>query len=263
MAITSFDGFIGSAKQNVSIIKTTPMTAVGTQWFDLIAQAGNPGAGVLAGTSTTAGVVPTDATAGFPSLDAFGGDAVGYLAQVDFGSSVACRMRLSDLVFKAGAYAFNANTALTGQPSYSSRMPGGSFKDTQLWIEAVTAFTGNLTVTITYTNQDGVSGRIATLATGAALIVGRMMQVPLQAGDSGIQSIQNVAGTVATAGTFNVLVMRPLWSGRCRIVNDGDVHDLTRTGMPVLFSDSALLLTIAPDQNATGIPELELVIANG
>lgn len=263
MAIASFDQAIAAAKQYLSVAKTAVRPSIAASWFSVFDLAGNPGAGVLAGTSTAAGVVPTDATAGCPTIGAFGASALGYLWQLDYGCSVACRLKLFDMVFKAGAYAFNAAQALTGQPSYASRMPGGSYSDTQIWIEAVTAFTGNLTVTITYTNQSGVTGRTATLATGTALTVGRLMQVPLQAGDTGVLAITNVAGTVATAGTFNVLVLRPLWSGRCRTANDGDVHDFTKTGMPQVFADSALFLAVAADSTSTGIPEIELVVANG
>ena len=263
MAIASFDQAIAAAKQYLSVAKTAVRPSIAASWFSVFDLAGNPGAGVLAGTSKAAGVVPTDATAGCPTIDDFGASALGYLWQLEYGCSVACRLKLFDMVFKAGAYAFNAAQALTGQPSYASRMPGGSYSDTQIWIEAVTAFTGNLTVTITYTNQSGVTGRTATLATGTALTVGRLMQVPLQAGDTGVQEITNVAGTVATAGTFNVLVLRPLWSGRCRTANDGDVHDFTKTGMPQVFADSALFLAVAADSTSTGIPEIELVVANG
>ena len=92
MAISTFDGFIASTKQYLSMMKTTSRTSIATGWFSVFDVAGNPGAGVLAGTSAAAGVVPTDATAGCPTIDAFGGSAVGYLAQVDYGSSVACRM---------------------------------------------------------------------------------------------------------------------------------------------------------------------------
>jgi hypothetical protein len=211
MAITTFDGFIAAAKQPISLTKTSARASLATGWFQTLDLAGNPGAGVLAGTSTAAGVVPTDATAGFPLINAFGGGATGYLAQLEFGSSVACRMKLFDCLWKGGAYAFNANQALAAQPSYSSRVLGGTdFTDTQIWIEAVTAFTGNLTATITYQDQSGATGNVATLATGLALTLGRMMHVPLAAGDTGVQRIDNVAGSVATVGTFNVLVLRPL-----------------------------------------------------
>ena len=263
MAITTFDGFIASAKQYLSWTKVATRTTVGAAWFSVFELAGSPGAGILAGSSTTAGVVPTDATAGFPVIDAFGGSATGYLAQVDFGSSVASRIKLFDMVFKAGAYAFNANTALSAQPSYASRMPESNYKDTQIWIETVTAFTGNPIFTITYTNQDGTAGRTAVLGAGLAPTLGRMFQIPLQSGDTGVQKIDNVACSVATVGTFNVLVMRPLWSGRVKIANDGDVHDLAKTAMPVVFADSALTFIISADSTSSGIPNIEMVIANG
>lgn len=272
MAISSFDGFIASAKQYTSLFKSVSRTAVATAWFSIFDLAGNPGAGVLAGASTLAGVVPTDATVGFPIIDAFGASATGYLAQVDFGSSVACRMKLFDMVFKAGAYGFATATAnLIAQPSYAARIPGGAFGNTQIWIEISTAFvTGTAwQVQIGYTNQAGTAGHLGVIlpATAAAgLTLGRMYQISLQAGDTGVQTINSVivtnGGTAMTAGAFNVLVMRPIWSGRVRIANDGDVHDLAKTAMPVLFADSAIYLAIAPDSTATGIPEIEFVIAN-
>ena len=265
MAITTFDpGFIASAKQYVTMMKTASRTSIAAAWFSIFDLAGNPGAGVLAGTSTAAGIVPTDATAGCPLIDAFGASATGYLAQVDFGSSVACRFKIVDMLFKAGAYAFNAAVTLASQPSYSSRVPGGNYANTQIWIEAVTAFTGNLSVAVTYTNQAGTTGRTTgTVALGLAPTVGRLIQLPLQSGDTGVQVINSVTATVATVGTFNVLVLRPLWTGRCRTANDGDVHDIPKTGMPTLFADSALVALVAADSTATGIPEIELMIANG
>lgn len=273
MAISTFDGFIGSSKQYLSMMKTASRTAVAANWFSVFDLAGNPGSGTLAGTSTAAGVVPTDATAGTPSIDAFGGSAVGYLAQVDFGSSVACRIKMFDMLFKAGAYAYNDTTAVTlsSQPSYSGRLPNTNYNDTQIWLEVTTAFaTGTAwQVTVNYTNQAGTTGRstvISAAAAAAALTKGKMLQLALQAGDTGVEKIESVTatngGTAMTAGNFNILVLRPLWSGRVKIANDGDVHDLTKTGMPVLYADSALILAVCPDSTATGIPELELVIAN-
>jgi hypothetical protein len=264
MTISTLNGYIGSAKQPISLVKTASRTAVAASWFSLFDLAGNPGAGVLAGTSTTTGVVPTDATAGTPTINAFGGGATGYLAQVDFGSSVACRLKICDLLWKAGAYAFNASTTGQTPTSFSSRVPGGTdFTDTQIWLEQVTAGTGIQNVAVTYTNQSGTAGRATGTIATAVNIVGRMWQLPLQAGDTGVQGVTGVVGSVATAGTFNILVLRPLWTGRIKIANDGDTHDLAKTGMPVVYADSALKMFVAPDSTATGIPEVGLVIVNG
>jgi hypothetical protein len=265
MAITTLDQYIAAASQRVGMLKTASRTAIAAAPFSVVDLAGNPGAGVLAGTNTANGVVPTDALAGYPVINAFGGAATGYLANVTFGNTVACRLSIYDCLFKAGAYAFNANVALTAQPSYAARVLGGTdFTNTEIWIEAVTAFTGNQTVTVTYTNQAGVTGRTTgAVATGVAPTIGRMIMLPLQAGDTGVQKIESVVSTVSTVGTFNVLVLRRLWSGRVRSANDGDTNDFLKTGMPVLFADSALYLVVQPDSTATGIPELQLEIING
>lgn len=264
MAITTFDGFIGAAKQHQSMVKTASRTAVAAQWTSLFDLAGNPSGGVLAGTSTTTGVVPTDATPGTLIINAFGGGATGYLAQVDFGSTVACRIKIYDLLWKGGAYAFNASTTGQSPADFSSRVKGGTdFSDTQLWYEQVTAGTGVQSVAVTYNDENGVSSTTGTVAAPAAMILGRMFQIGLAAGDRGIQGVTGVVGSVAAAGTFNILVMRPIWSGRVRTANDGGTHDLALTGMPEIYADSALVMIVAPDSTATGIPELELVIANG
>lgn len=274
MAITTLDGWVASAKHSISYVKTASRTSVATGWFSLFDLAGNPGAGVAAGTSTTVGVVPTDATVGCPTIGAFGGGATGYLSQVDFSSSVACRIKMFDMLFKSGAYSFTAATTnLSTQPSFSSRIPNGTdYGDTQIWIQVSTAFvTGNAwTANVTYTNQSGVTGRLATVlpaTTAANLTLGRMYQLGLAAGDTGVQKIESVIvtnpATAMTAGAFNVLILRPLWSGRCRVANDGDTHGLDKTGMPVVYTDSAIVFAVAADSTATGIPELEFVIANG
>lgn len=264
MTINTFDGLLAAAKQYVSHAKTASRTAVAAQWTSTFGLAGNPGAGVLAGTSTTTGVVPSDATPGCPTINAFGGGAVGYLSQVDFGSSVACRIKLFDLLWKGGAYAFNANTTGNSPASFSSRVPGGTdFDNTQLWYEQVTAGTGVQNVNVNYNDQDGGASSTGVIAAPAAMIVGRCFQLPLASDDTGLQGVTGCVGSVATAGTFNLLVMRPIWSGRVKIANDGDVHGPDKTLMPIIYPDSALVMLIAPDSTATGIPELEYVIANG
>lgn len=268
MAITTLDALIGSVKQRSGYKKTASRVTVANSWFTLFDLAGSPGAGTLAGSSTAAGVVPTDAIAGFPPINAFGGANLGYLGNVDFSNTVAARIRIYDLLFKAGAYAFNANTALAAQPSFLSRIPGGTAADcagiTEIWAEMVTAATGNQAVNVTYTNSAGTASR-TTGATGigAAPTVGRCWQLPLQAGDNGVSLITNVAGSVATVGTFNVLVLRPLWTGRVVAANFGDLHDYLRIGLPRLFEDSALYPLISADSTASGLPDIDFTINVG
>lgn len=264
MAILSVDNYVAAAKQRVPMVKTTTRTTVATGWFSLFDIAGQPGAGTLAGSSTAAGVVPTSSTAGCPSLSSFGGGATGYLSRVEFANTVACRIALFDCLFKAGAYAFNANTGLTGQPSFSGRVPNTDYKGLEIWVETVTAATGNQTWNVTYSNENGTGSRTTgAVGIGAAPTLGRCWQLPLQSGDAGVSLISNVAGGTGSAGTANILVMRPLWEGRVKLANDGDLHDLIRTGMPEVYATSALMMLVAADSTSSGIPVLNLQIANG
>jgi hypothetical protein len=269
MAITNQDGLIAALATGQAINwqksgQRTPTTGVWHTTFDL---AGGQGAGVLAGTDTASGVVPTSSTAGCPPINAFTGSNTGYLAGVQFGSTAAGRLRLCDMLFKAGPYAYNVSAAtLASQPSYSGRVPGGvDFRGTEIWIEAVTTFTGSgQTVTITYTNQDGTAGKsTGAFVTGVVSAIGRMIQVPLASGDTGVQKIESVTSTGPSGGTFNVLVLRPLWTARITSTNHGGVYGPEQTDLPILFATSALIVQTAPDAAVMGINELRLSVING
>lgn len=265
MSIVTLDGLIAAPSQRVSINKTGSIAATALMPTQVLQAAGNPGAGVLAGTNTAAGLVPAGGTdAGFPIINALGAGSY-YLGAVTFGSTVPCRITLFDCLFKAGAYAFNAATTLAAQPSFSGRVLGGTdFTNTELWIEAVTAFTGNQSIAVTYTNQSGVAAHTTgTIATGVAPGIARMLQLPLASGDTGLQKVESVTSTVSTVGTFNVLVLRRLWTGRVIVANSGDVHDFLKTGMPQIYQTSALMAVVQPDSTATGLFELQCEVHNG
>lgn len=264
MAITTVDGLIAALRQTVYFNKTASRTSVASIPFSVFDLAGSLGAGSLAVGNTANGIVPTDAIAGSPTINAFSGANIGYIAQVDFSNTVASRLVIYDRVFSCGSYAFNAATTLASQPSYAARLPNTDYKGLELWIEAATAFTGNQSIAVTYTNQDGITGRTTgTIATGVAPIIGRMLRLNLQAGDTGIQRIESVTSTVSTVGTFNVHVMRKLWSGRVKFANDGDVHDFTKTGLIQVYADSSLFYMIQADSTATGLPTIDIQIVNG
>jgi hypothetical protein len=264
MAITTLDGLIAAAKQRIQLYKSATRTAVANSPFSVFDLAGNPGLGVLAGTSTTTGVVPTDATAGCPLINAFGGGATGYVSRIEASNQVSCRILLFDMLWKAGAYAFNANTTGQTPTSFSSRIPSGTdYNGLELWYEQVTAGTLVQNVAVTYNDENAASSTTGTVAMPAAMIVGRMFQIPLAAGDKGIQGVTGVVGSVASAGTFNILIMRRLAEVRIRVANDGIIQDALTTGLTQVFEDSAMRLVVIPDSTATSLPEIIVDVANG
>lgn len=272
MAITTGDGYIGAAKQLARIVKTQTATTVAAQWHTLLDRSGNPGAGSLAVGNTANGVVPTDATTGFPLLNAFGGGNTGYLTGINFSNTIACRMHLYDRLFHAGSVSMTslATTTLSSQPSYTSRLPSGGtdYTSTEIWLEINAAVSATATtVAVTYTNQDGTTGRTTGASSSlSGFITGRLVMLPLQAGDKGVQKIESViiGGTVATTGSVNVIVARPLvTSMRVPVVGAGDVFGLDRTGMPQVWTDSALWPIIAADSTSSGVPDLLIEVADG
>lgn len=264
MTIGTFDQLKAAAVQRIRMKRTASVTAVAAQPTTVWQAAGAPGAGTLAIGNTTTGVVPTDATAGYPPINAFGGGAKGEISRLVISNTVASLVTLYDRLWAAGAFAFNANVAIAGAPSFASRVPGGTdFNNLILHIEAVTAFTGNPSFNITYTRGDGTTGRTTgVIGAGAALIVGRGLFLPFQAGDNSIQAVTNVACTVATAGTFNVSILRPLGEARIAVANDQSLQDWFATGGPEVFADSALYPLVEPDSTATGAPSIMCDIRN-
>jgi hypothetical protein len=264
MAITTLDGLVGAAKQRLGISHLTNRTAVAaslTSQFDI---AGIIGAGTLAGTSTTTGVVPTDATAGCPTINAFSGSNKGFISRLEGSNTVAGRIVLYDMLWKGGAYAFNASTSGNTPASYSSRVPGGTdYTGLEIWAEQVTAGTLVQNINVTYNDETSASSSTGTIAAPAAMIVGRMFQLPLAAGDKGVQGVTGVVGSVASAGTFNILVLRPLGEIRVRVANDSVIQGPLETGMPEVFADSALVMMFVPDSTAAQLPELLIDISNG
>jgi hypothetical protein len=261
MAIATLNDYIGSLKQVIAHSRTTTRTSVANGWFTIHDIAGNPGAGTLAVGNTTAGVVPTDATNGFPPIGFSSG--LGYIATVDFSNTVASRITLYDRLYHIGAVATTSTTTTTSPPSYSGRIPGGTdYTGTQLWLEQVTLGTGTQNINVTYLNQAAGTSTTGVVAVGSGLTVGRMVQIPLAAGDSGISQINIIAATTATGGTFNLVVTRPLWTGRVIVANAGDSHGLDRTGLPQIWTTSALALMVAADSSSTGSPDLTIEIAS-
>ena len=270
MAITTVDGYVAAAKQIIPFTKTASVTTVAAQRSTQFPQAGNPGAGTAAFTTALTGVVPTDATAGFPAINAFGGSATGCLTRVQYACYVAARLELWDCLWGINVPTTPAaptTYTIAGASSYLGRCPSGHGDGVRIFLWATTAVAANaVTITVTYTNSAGTAGR-STGASGSlsGLIAGRWIELPLQAGDSGVDSVQTVVvgGTAAATGAINVTLVRPLWSGRVPLANAGDINALDKTGMPVVYADSALMLTTVPDSTAAGIPDLNIEIANG
>lgn len=147
---------------------------------------------------------------------------------------------------------------------------GLNYSDLEILVEQVTAGTGNQAVNVTYSTMadDGVtltgSRTTGAVGVGAALIVGRMYRLPLQAGDKNAALLTNIAGSVATVGTFNVHLARKI-PGRFSVFASpfADQFGYDRTRLPYIPNNAALreVQTLAGTTTATG--SLTLTLAMG
>lgn len=329
MTIRNNDEFQAALKWDVVMGKTNTLTTVALSPFSVFDRAGTPGAGTLAIGNTANGVSHTKATAGYPSFPDAPAGRGWYLAGIDGASSVAGTRELYDFVYSCGAHAFNANQALTSQPSFDDRIrvapawaastefragdlvtngsalikaylcrvggvsasSGGptttassitdgtctwqyvgnglSYDALEIFVEQVTAATGNQAVNVTYSTM-GADGTTLTgsrttgaVGVGAAPIIGRMWRLPLQAGDKNVALLTNVAGSVATAGTFNVHIARKIPGRFTAFVSPfADQFGYDRTRLPYIPNNAALreVQTLAGTTSATGILTLTLAL---
>ena len=278
MAITSLNDYITALKQRIEFTKTpTARTTVIGVPFSIFDLAGQPGAGTLAGTATGTATpilqTPSVTGGGFPAITFSSG--VGYLSKVEFNNTVASRLSIFDCLSKSNYGYAAGTTTITSPLDASSRLPDYSAPNggygCEIWIEVTTAFvTGTAwQVQVTYYDQSGslATSIISTAANAASLTLGKMFQLALASGGSGVQSLKSVivtnGGTAMTAGAFNVLIMRPLWtSGRVPIANGGDIHDMLKTGLPRVYPTSALFVQVCSDTTSTGLPEINMEIAS-
>lgn len=275
--INTLDQYIAATKQRALWLKTATRTTVAAIPFTMMDIAGNPGAGVLDLTGQTNGQKQTDAIAGYPAIQFTSGEC--NLTKVEFGNSVLSRLEIYDCLVKHGPVPYTAGTINpTGQPAISDRCPdypgsGSVFGvNNEIWVEVSLGFSTGTAwqIQVTYTNSAGTGGRTTVISASqaaAALTLGKCFQLALQAGDQGVQKIDSITvtngGTAMTAGRVNVMIMRPLWTmGRVGIANGGDIHDMIKTGMPVIYHDTALYPLVRADSTSSGLPEIVMEVSS-
>lgn len=272
MAITTMDGLVAAmAAGQRLVLQKASITTVAGFYYSLWNATGIPGAGNLAVGNTANGLVPTDATAGAPLVNAFAGANTGYLATFDASTGTAGVLSLYDRLFHAGSFSTAAATTfnLASQPSFASRVPNADYKGIEMWLETnVAAGATATTVTCTYYNQNGAGdgARTATLDTNLSSIPsGRMLPFRLQAGDSGVSQLLSVTvgGVVGTA-TFNVVLMRNLIDHTIVSANIGrPKKNPFDTGLPQLYADSCLAMMFLATTTSSGTLFAEGLVING
>jgi hypothetical protein len=268
MAITTMDGLVAAlAGAQRLVFQKASITTVAAFYYSLWSAGGAPGAGTLTIGNTTTGLVPTDATAGAPIINAFTGANTGYLTTFDAMLAQPGVLSIYDRLFHVGSIsaAAAATTTLGTQPSYSSRVPGSDWSQCELWLE-INVVIPATAVTVTVSYQDGSNAtQTATLdtsLTGAPSM--RMLPFRL-ANATGIQKINSITvATPAASGSFNVVVQRNLVDHTIVSANIArPKKNPFDTGMPIVYADSCLAAMVLATATSSGVLFAEGTVANG
>jgi hypothetical protein len=269
----TLDKVLGAYKQIIPMVKTTAVTTVAGQPATLFDRAGFPVAGSLNPSETLAGIVPVDTDAGYPGInDATGSNKI-YLSRVSISANVAMSIDLYDVLFRAGQTTIptsgTTTVALTSRPSFTSRVPflaDGVTRDwsrVEMFIQASVAFSNHAhTTSVDYLDQDGNAGNTGNVST-QNIAVNRLLRLPLAAGDSGVQEITgyNVNGIASATGSVSVMAARRIGMFRTQ----GGLSSLygpDYTGLPEIYSSSALLMVVRADSTSSGFPDVVLELAH-
>jgi hypothetical protein len=271
MPPSGLDSVLAGYKQKLLISKTNSVTTVAGLPFTLIDRAGFPAAGSLNPGNTANGVVPTDATAGFPLINAFAGSNQGYISRIDLTTSAAGAFQLYDVLFWAGQTTIpvsgTTTVTLTSIPSFATRVPFKSDGSTRDWSQveifvqlSVAGSNHAHSTAITYTDQDGNTGATTGNISTQNIGVNRLIRAPLAAGDTGVQAITAYAvnGATSSTGSVSVIAARHL----CTIRSQGfsASYGPDQTGLPEVFADSAILAVAVMDSTSSAIPWLNIEV---
>ena len=172
---------------------------------------GQPGAGVAPG----AVAVPTRATAGALGQANPSGGRQLWLTNFGATPSVGGTLELYDRCLHISGLSGTVTTAQTVGGSLTRYTTAALAVGNLIMVEIYSAVgTTATTITASYTNESGTSGRTTT-----AIAVGgtgnreqtRAFLLPLQSGDRGVTAVASVtlAASTATAGNFGVSIVHP------------------------------------------------------
>lgn len=220
---------------------------------------GTPGGGAI----PTVAAIPDRTTTGAIPFTAPGGGREKHVISAGVASTVAGIYFLYDRLFHIGGLNSTLTTAQTVQGSTPSpaltRNTGGN--GNMIFYEIYSALgVTSRTLTVTYTNEIGTTGRTTTINIGAASFseATRMQRIPLATGDFGVRAVDNVQlnGSTTTAGDFGITIANPIAFLPVGVAGGGGWRDWTTglPGIPQIHPDACLAISFQGP--GTGAPEI-------
>ena len=262
MAITSLDQLLAASNQLKSFGKVSMTAKAAGTFQSLWTAAGLPAAG--ANPASLAMVIPTRATAGaLPFVNPATG--LSYISKISSSQQTIGTLILYDRIAHSSGLNGTLTTAQAVNGAALTRHTTG--EDVELFLEvyATTGATAS-SVTISYTNSAGVAGRTTpAIAMQVTPVAGQMLPIPLQAGDTGIRSVQSVtlSASTATAGNFGITLVKRIAEIPITVAGTGVVLDPFALGFPKIEDNACLSFMVVTSTTSTGFITGTINIAQG
>ncbi|QIW88506.1 hypothetical protein [Pseudanabaena phage PA-SR01] len=275
MGFSSIDALVSAISVSNRIAKlgfnktiTTGATSAAGRWHEILSSGGTGGSMVLTGTAGV-GVSRNRASVGALPLNADVGALTRHLlsmtAITSSATAVPAYLLLTDIIHIYPSLTLTGTpTTLSNHPVWTgtgdTRLTNANGVQASLIVTTATT-AGNGQITLTYTNEAGISGRTTAAPQGSlfapaastpvgtcygqtntAVTVGGLFH-PTQAGDLGIQSVQSyVINTGATSGVGCLVLHRPIAYIPLVAANVAGERDFLNQipALPRIYDDSCL-----------------------
>lgn len=249
MAITTLDGALAGMQPLRPFAKAVTPTLVAGRPHSLWYLGGIPGAGSMDST-TSGGVALSSSSANvagqLPHTDPVSGTA--YVGRLSAAAGQAGTLLLCDRLWHGSdviggtviSVTSTAAQTLTSVPAWPARDNAGSTNGdgVLIGVEVYSALgAGTPTITMSYTNQAGASGKSAVNIDSvvASSAIGAFYRMGLASGDTGVRSIQSLTlSATMTSGNFGLVAYRVLASLELTSANIPNAIDALTAGFQKL-----------------------------
>lgn len=268
MAITSLDGVLAGMRPPEDFLKVGATMEAAGVFHSFFYTSGRPGAAATPSPGASGAALITYAGQ-IPFTDPVSGNT--YLARLQATASVAGQLLLLDRLWHNSGITVTTTTAQTiNSATWPARDKNGatSGENVLVSIEVSSATTNGSAITNTtmsYTNQDGTSGKTATISSfPATAAAGTFVPFQLAAGDTGIQSVQSITlGTSYVGGTIHLVAYRTLARLECILANTGASIDAITGGFVRLYDDTVPFLVWLPTATTALTLNGQLIVTQG
>ena len=267
MAITTLDGALAGMQYPRDFIKAVTGTLVAGRPHSTFYLAGQPGAAV-APTPGLGGAALTTYAGQIPFTNPVSGNS--YLARFAGQATQAGRLLLLDRLWHNSGFTITSTSAQTvNSAAWPARSADGTVngEGVRIGLEVSGATgAGTPTLTFSYTNQAGTASRTATnvIPTVASSIAGTFYPIGLQAGDTGVRSIQTYTQSATwTSGTVHLVAYRHLASLELTAAHIPNAIDALTSGFPRLFDNTVPFIVFIPNTTTTSNISAQVIWTQG